>query len=114
VDGSAEHAPQCAVAERSVEQAKLAFNNYTQAAEEAVSTFEQWVDANQASAQNIRKKAMRFAERNVYSAFELAQGLPLADPETRRAASCAAYSTDHGSYSRRGTFSYSVADRTDL
>ena len=61
------------VAERSLEQAKLAFNNYTQVAEEAVSTVEQWVEANQASAQNIRKKAMRFAGRNVFSAFEFAQ-----------------------------------------
>ena len=63
------------MAERSVEQAKLAFNNYTQAAEEAVSTFEQWVDANQASAQNIRQKAIRFAERNVFSAFDFVQKL---------------------------------------
>ena len=63
------------VAERSVEQAKLAFNNYTQATEEAVSTFEQWVEANQASAQNIRKKALRFAKRNVFSAFDFAQKL---------------------------------------
>jgi phasin len=64
-----------AMAARSVEQAKLSFSNYTQAAEEAVSTFEQWVDANQANAQNIRKKAMRFAERNVFSAFDFVQEL---------------------------------------
>ena len=64
-----------AMAARSVEQAKLAFNNYTQAAEEAVSTFEQRVDANQANAQSIRKKAMRFAERNVFSAFDFVQEL---------------------------------------
>ena len=32
-----------AVAEQSVEQAKLAFNNYLQAAQEAVSAFDQWV-----------------------------------------------------------------------
>jgi phasin len=64
-----------AMAARSVEQAKLAFNNYTRAAEEAVSAFEQWVDANQASAQNIRTKAMRFAERNVFSAFDFVQKL---------------------------------------
>jgi phasin len=64
-----------AMAARSVEQAKLAFDNYTQAAEEAVSTFEQWVDANHASAQKIRTKAMRFAERNVFSAFDFLQKL---------------------------------------
>lgn len=62
-----------AVAERSVEQAKLAFNNYMQAAQEAVSTFEERVKASQAGAQGISKKAMNFAERNVISAFEFAQ-----------------------------------------
>jgi phasin len=62
-----------AVAERSVEQAKLAFNNYMQAALEAVSTFEERVKASQSGAQGISKKAMTFAERNVLSAFEFAQ-----------------------------------------
>lgn len=64
-----------AVAERSVEQAKLAFNNYMQAAQEAVSTFEERVKASQVGAQGISKKAMTFAERNVLSAFEFAQKL---------------------------------------
>jgi phasin len=62
-----------AVAERSVEQAKLAFTNYIRAAQEAVSTFEQCVKASQVGAQGISKKAMSFAERNVLSAFEFAQ-----------------------------------------
>ena len=62
-----------AVAEQSVEQAKLAFNNYLQAAQEAVSTLDQWVKASQVGAQDITKKAMSFAERNVLSAFEFAQ-----------------------------------------
>jgi phasin len=62
-----------AVAERSVEQAKLAFNNYMQAAQEAVSTFEERVKASQVGAQGMSKKAMNFAERNVISAFEFAQ-----------------------------------------
>jgi phasin len=62
-----------AVAERSVEQAKLAFDNYIHAAQEAVSTFEQWVKASQVGAQGITKKAMSFAECNVLSAFEFAQ-----------------------------------------
>ncbi|RAI32294.1 phasin family protein [Rhodoplanes serenus] len=62
-----------AVAERSVEQAKLAFNNYMQAAQEAVSAFEERVKASQVGAQGISKKAMNFAERNVVSAFEFAQ-----------------------------------------
>ncbi|MGA8293461.1 MAG: phasin family protein [Rhodoplanes sp.] len=61
------------MAQRSIEQAKLAFNNYMQAAREAVSTFEQWVKASQVGAQGISKKATSFAERNVLSAFEFAQ-----------------------------------------
>ena len=62
-----------AVAEQSVEQAKLAFNNYLQAAQEAVCTFDEWVKASQVGAQAIAKKTMSFAERNVLSAFEFAQ-----------------------------------------
>ena len=62
-----------AVAEQSVEQTKLAFDNYIHAAQEAVSTFEQWVKASQVGAQGITKKAMSFAECNVLSAFEFAQ-----------------------------------------
>jgi phasin len=62
-----------AVAERSVQQAKLAFNNYLQATQETVSTLEERVTASRAGAQDISKKAMTFAERNVLSAFEFAQ-----------------------------------------
>ena len=62
-----------AVAERSVEQVKAAFNNYMQASEEAVSDFEERVHSSQGSALDISKKAMGLAERNVLSAFELAQ-----------------------------------------
>ena len=74
------------VAEQSVEQAKLAFNSYLQATKEAVSTFEEWVKANQASAQGITRKAMSFAERNVLSAFEFAQKIVQANdiPELMR------------------------------
>ena len=61
-----------AVAEQSVEQAKLAFSNYLQAAQEAVSTFDQWVKS-QVGAQGLCNKAMNFAQRNVLSAFEFAQ-----------------------------------------
>ena len=62
-----------AVAEQSVEQAKLAFNNYLQAAQEAVSTFDQWVKASQLGAHGVYNKAMKFAQRNVLSAFEFAE-----------------------------------------
>jgi phasin len=62
-----------AVAERNVEQAKLAFNNCMQAAQEAVSAFDRWIKASQVGALGISKKAMSFAQRNVLSAFEFAQ-----------------------------------------
>ena len=61
------------VAEQSVEQAKLAFNNCMQAAQEAVSALDQWIKASQVGALGISKKAMSFAQRNVLSAFEFAQ-----------------------------------------
>ena len=59
-----------AVVEQSVEQAKLAFTNYIQAGQEAVSNFERWVKASQVG---ISKKVMSFAEHNMLSAFEFAQ-----------------------------------------
>ena len=62
-----------AVAERNVEQAKLAINNFMRAAQEAVSELEKRVQASQGRALDISKKAMSFAERNVLSAFEFAQ-----------------------------------------
>jgi hypothetical protein len=62
-----------AMAERSTEQTKLALTDYGQAAQEAVSTFDQWIEASQVGAPGISKKAMKFAQRNVLSAFEFAQ-----------------------------------------
>ena len=52
-----------AVAERSVEQAKLAFNNYMRATEKAVSGLGERVEASQLGALDISKKALSFAER---------------------------------------------------
>ena len=62
-----------ASAERNVEQAKLVFNNFMQAAQEAVSNLEKRVEASQGGALDISKKAMSFAERNILSAFEFAE-----------------------------------------
>ena len=62
-----------AVAERSIEQAKAAFQRLVQAAQEAVSALEERVTASQVGALDISKKAMSFAERNVLSSFEFAQ-----------------------------------------
>ena len=62
-----------AVAERSVEQVKLAFN--MRAAEEAVSSVGKRVEASEIGALDISKKAMHFAEHNVLSAFEFTHGV---------------------------------------
>ena len=62
-----------AMAERSTEQTKLALTDYGQTAQEAVSAFDQWIEASQVGTQGISKKAMKFAQRNVLSAFEFAQ-----------------------------------------
>jgi len=59
-----------AIAERSVEQAKAAFQQLMQAAEESVSTLGR---GETSQALDISKKAMHFAECNVLSAFELAE-----------------------------------------
>ena len=56
-----------------MEQAKAAFQQLLQAAQEAVSTLEERVTGSQLGALDISKKAMSFAERNVLSAFEFAQ-----------------------------------------
>ena len=61
------------VAERSVEQAKLAFDNYIQVIEDTASTFEERVEANQVGPKDISRMAMNFALRDTISAFEFAQ-----------------------------------------
>ncbi|MGB8526189.1 MAG: phasin family protein [Rhodoplanes sp.] len=58
--------------ERSLEQAKQAFDNYMRATEEAVSAFEAQVEASQRGGLDISRKAMGFAENNVRTAFEFA------------------------------------------
>ena len=62
-----------AVAELRIEQAKGAFADFMRAAQGAVSALEDRFTASQASANEIGDKAISFAERNVSSAFELAQ-----------------------------------------
>ena len=62
-----------AVAERSVQQTKVAFQQLVQAAQKAVSPLEERVTASQVGALDTSKKAMTFAERNVLSTFEFAQ-----------------------------------------
>lgn len=63
-----------AVAERTVDQAKAAFQQLMQAAQDAVSNLERG-EKGQVGALDISKKTISFAERNVLSAFELAQNI---------------------------------------
>ena len=64
-----------ALAEKSVEQAKQAFDVFISAAQHAVSTAENQAASAQAGAKEVGELAMGFAERNIASSFEFAQRL---------------------------------------
>lgn len=64
-----------ALAEKSVEQAKQAFDIFISAAQHAVSTAESQAASAQAGAKEVGELAMGFAERNIASSFEFAQKL---------------------------------------
>jgi len=61
--------------ETSIEQARVAFNTFMSAAQQAVSRLEGQTKAVQASAKDVSEKAMRYAERNVASTFAFADRL---------------------------------------
>ena len=63
------------LAEKSVEQAKQAFDIFISAAQHAVSTAENQAASAQAGAKEVGELAMGFAERNVASSFEFVQKL---------------------------------------
>ncbi len=64
-----------AFAEKSVEQARQAFDGFISAAHQAVSTFEGQAETARKGAKDVTEKAMTFAERNIASSFEFAQQL---------------------------------------
>jgi phasin len=64
-----------ALAEQSVEQARLAFDKFICAAHDAVNTFEGRAKTAQAGARDVSEKAMAYAEENVNNAFAFAQKL---------------------------------------
>jgi len=64
-----------ALAEKSVEQAKQAFDIFVSAAQHAVNTAETQAATAQAGAKEVGELAMTFAERNIASAFAFAQKL---------------------------------------
>jgi len=64
-----------AFAEKSVEQAKQAFDGFISAAHNAVSAFEGHAETARKGAKHVTEKAMNFAEQNVAASFEFAQKL---------------------------------------
>ena len=62
-------------AEQSVEQARKAFDGFMNAAQKAAGSLEGQASAAQEGAQDMRRKAMTFAEKNVSTSFEFAQKL---------------------------------------
>ena len=63
-----------AIAERSVEQARQAFEGFISAAQRAMSAFEGQAESARQGAKDVTEKAMTFAERNTGS-FDFAQRL---------------------------------------
>jgi phasin len=62
-------------AEKSVEQAKQAFDSFISAAHQAVTVFEGQAESARKGAMHVTEKAMNFAEQNVARSFEFAQQL---------------------------------------
>jgi phasin len=63
------------LAEKSVEQAKQAFDTFVSAAQHAVKTAETQAASTQSGVKEAGALAMRYAERNINSSFEFAQKL---------------------------------------
>jgi phasin len=62
-------------AEKSVEQAKQAFDSFIAAAQHAVNTMENQATSARSGAKEVGELAVRYAEQNVASSFEFAQKL---------------------------------------
>lgn len=63
------------LAEKSMDQAREAFDGFVSMAGKAAGSLEQRAHATRAGAQEVSQKAMSFAEQNVASSFDLAQKL---------------------------------------
>jgi phasin len=63
------------MAERSVEQARQAFDGFIAAAQQAVTAFEGQAETARKGAKDVTEKAMSFAQHNIANSFELAQQL---------------------------------------
>ena len=62
-------------AERSVEQARQAFEGFISAAHNAVNAFEGQAESARRGARDVTDKAMEFASQNIANSFEFAQQL---------------------------------------
>lgn len=69
-------------AEKSVDQARKAFDGFMGAAQKAVETVHGSTESARANAEQTTAKAMAYAEQNVAAAFELAQKLVRAKDPT--------------------------------
>jgi len=64
-----------AFAEKSIAQARQAFDGYIAAAHNAVSAFEGHAETARKGAKDVTEKAITFAQQNIASSFEFAQKL---------------------------------------
>jgi phasin len=64
-----------AFAEKSVEQARAAFDSFVSAAQQAVNTAQAQAQSAQTGAREVGELALRYAEANISSSFALAQRL---------------------------------------
>ena len=64
-----------AATEKSIEQARVTFNTFMNAVQQAVSEFEGRAKTMQAGAKDVSEKAMSYAERNVANTFAFADRL---------------------------------------
>ena len=64
-----------AFAEKSVEQARQAFDGFISAAHQAMSAFEGQAETARKGAKDVSAKAMDFAGKNITSSFDFAQKL---------------------------------------
>lgn len=80
-----------AFAEKSVEQARLAFDSFIAAAQQAANSAESHAASARTGAKEVGDLAMRFTERNIASSFEFAQRLLRAKDPKEMAALHAEY-----------------------
>ena len=80
-----------ALAEKSVEQAKTAFDTFVTAAQQAATAAQNQAMSAHSGAREVGQLAMRFAERNIAASFEFAQKLM----QAKDAAEVAALHSDY-------------------